>query len=61
MLPSQYAIMEELFHKMDNYNDGILARSKFVMCLRMDSRIVDFIHQDAVKVAPPSSKVLTLE
>jgi len=36
--------MQEIFEKMDNYNDGILARSKFVMSLRMDGRIVDFIH-----------------
>lgn len=50
LLKSQLFIMEEIFKAMDRYNDGILQRNKFVMGLRTDERIVEFIDVDAVKV-----------
>jgi len=43
LLPSQMELMEEVYKQMDTYDDEILRRSEFIMQLRSDSRIVDFI------------------
>jgi hypothetical protein len=40
--------MQELFEKLDKYNDQILRRGDFMMALRTDERVVDFIDADAV-------------
>jgi len=42
--------MSEIYEELDNYNDGILKRSTYIMALRTDERIVSFIDADAVKV-----------
>jgi hypothetical protein len=60
LLQSQIAIMQDIFEQLDKYNDGILRRSQFVMAMRTDERIVDFIDVDAVKV-PYSQRILTLD
>jgi hypothetical protein len=52
--------MQEIFETLDKYNDGILRRSQFIMALRTDERIVEFIDVDAVKV-PYSNRILTLD
>ena len=36
------------YSKLDKYNDQILKRSEFLMTLRTEQRIVDFIDVDAV-------------
>ena len=51
LLPSHLESMKEVYESLDKYNDGILKRADFLMALRTDSRIVDFIDTDAVKVA----------
>ena len=43
--------MKEVFERIDKYNDQIVKRSDFIMALRIDERVVDFIDVDAVKVA----------
>lgn len=52
--------MREVFQKCDKYKDHILKRSAFLMALRTDEHIVDFIGADAVQVAN-SKKVLTMD
>jgi hypothetical protein len=52
--------MREVFERCDKYNEGILRRSDFVMALRTDTRVIDFIDCEAVKKAY-SSTVLTLD
>lgn len=52
--------MQEIYESLDKYNDGILRRTQFIMALRTDERIVEFIDVDAVKV-PNSSRILTLD
>jgi len=52
--------MEEVFKRLDRYDEGILRRSDFVMALRTDARVIDFIDCDAVQKAY-SSVVLTLD
>lgn len=52
--------MQEIFEALDKYNDGILRRNQFIMALRTDERIVEFIDVDAVKV-PYSNRILTLD
>lgn len=52
--------MQEIFETLDKYNDGILRRGQFIMALRTDERIVEFIDADAVKV-PYSNRILTLD
>jgi len=52
--------MQEIFEALDKFNDGILRRQQFIMALRCDERIVEFIDVDAVKV-PYSKRVLTLD
>ena len=51
MLPSQVEIMRQEYEKLDKYNDQILKRSDYLMALRTEKRVVDFIDVDAVKVA----------
>jgi len=52
--------MKDVFDRLDKYNEGILRRSAFVMALRTDSQVIDFIDCDALKKAYSASK-LTLE
>jgi hypothetical protein len=52
--------MQEIFESIDKYNDGILRRGQFIMALRTDERVVEFIDVDAVKV-PYSHRILTLD
>jgi len=40
--------MREVFERLDKYNEGILRRSDFVMALRTDQRVIDFIDCEAV-------------
>ena len=60
LLQSQIAIMQEIYEALDKYNDGILRRSQYIMSLRTDERIVEFIDVDAVKV-PYSKRILALD
>ena len=60
LLASQFAIMQQIFETQDKYNDGILRRSDYILAMRTDDRIVDFIDVDAVRV-PYSKRVLTLD
>ena len=53
--------MREVYERLDKYNDKILRRSEFLMALRTDERVVDFIDVDAVKVASAKAQVLTLD
>ena len=46
---------------MDKYNDKILRRGDFLMSLRTDERVVEFIDVDAVKVPYSKSRILTLD
>ena len=52
--------MQEIFEAMDKYKDKILRRSEYLMALRTDERVVEFIDVDAVKI-PYSNKILTLD
>lgn len=52
--------MQEIFEAMDKYKDKILRRADYLMALRTDERIVEFIDVDAVKLAG-SNKVMTLD
>lgn len=61
LLPSHLETMREVYMQLDRYNDEILKRSDFLMQLRTDSRIVDFIDIDAVKVAAAKPKVLVFD
>lgn len=61
LLPSHVETMREVYERLDKYNDRILKRSDFLMALRTDERVVDFIDVDAVKVASAKAKILTLD
>lgn len=52
--------MNEIFEALDKYSDKILRRSEYIMALRTDERVVEFIDVDAVK-APYTNQVLTLD
>ena len=52
--------MREVFERLDKYNEGILRRSDFVMALRTDAKVIDFIDCEAVKKAY-SHSTLTLD
>lgn len=52
--------MQEIFEAMDKYKDKILRRSEYLMSLRTDERVVEFIDVDAVRV-PYSNRILTLD
>lgn len=60
LLDSQIAMLKEVFDKIDKYNEGILRRSEYIMALRTDEKIIDFIDVDAVK-KPNSNTVMTLD
>lgn len=60
LLNSQTEVMHEVFQDLDKYNEGILKRSDFVMQLRTDKRVIDFIDCDSVKKAYTTT-VLTLD
>ena len=60
MLSSQIEIMKEVFDRLDKYDEGILRRSDFVMGLRTDVKVIDFIDCDAVKKAYTNS-IMTLD
>ena len=52
--------MNEIYDALDKYGDKILRRSEYIMALRTDERVVEFIDIDAVKV-PYTNKILTLD
>lgn len=60
LLSSQIEVMKEVFESLDKYSEGILKRGEFVMALRTDPRVIDFIDGDAVKKAY-STQILTLD
>jgi hypothetical protein len=60
LLGSQVAVMNEVFQRLDKYDEGILRRSEFVMALRTDAKVIDFIDCEAVKKAY-SVHTLTLD
>lgn len=51
LLSSQIEVMREVFERLDKYNEGILRRSDFVLALRTDARVIDFIGCEALKKA----------
>ena len=51
LMPSQIEIIKQIFQRIDVHHDTVLQRSKFVMSLRTDEEVVNFIEQDAVKTA----------
>jgi len=53
--------MKEVFERCDKYNDEILKRTHFLIELRTDPMIVDFIDAEAVKVAAIKPKILTMD
>jgi hypothetical protein len=53
--------MQEIFESMDKYKDKILRRSDYLMSLRTDERVVEFIDVDAVKVPYTTNRILTLD
>lgn len=61
LLPSHLESMKEVYEDLDKYKDAILKRSDFLMALRTDARVVEFIDMDAVKVAAVKQKILTLD
>lgn len=60
MLGSQIEVMHQVFLRLDKYEEGILRRQEFVMALRTDPDVIDFIDCDAVKKAY-SQSTLTLD
>ena len=52
--------MQEIFKALDKYNDAILRRCQYIMALRTDERVVEFIDVEAIKV-PYSNRILTLD
>lgn len=61
LLPSQIQTMKEIYEVMDKYDDKILKRSEYLMRLRTDEKIVDFIDVDAVQIPGGQKKILTLD
>ena len=60
LLASQTEVMRQVFERLDKYNEGILRRSDFVMSLRTDYEVIDFIDCEALKKAH-SNSTLTLD
>ncbi len=52
--------MKDVFDRLDKYKEGILRRSEYVMGLRTDEKVIDFIDCEAVKI-PYSVFTLTLD
>ena len=48
LLPSQIQTLKEIYESLDKYDDKILRRSDYLMRLRTDEKVVDFIDVDAV-------------
>lgn len=61
LLPSQVEIMKDVFERTDKYKDYILKRSDFLMALRTDDLVVDFVDADAIRCRDPKRTVLTLD
>lgn len=61
LLPSQIQTMKEIYNALDKHNDQILKRSEYLMRLRTDEKIVDFIDVDAVQLPGGAKKILTLD
>lgn len=53
--------MKQVFERTDKYQDYILRRSEFLIALRTDEAIVDFVDADAIKCANSLGSVLTLD
>lgn len=60
LLNSQIQLMKQVFDRLDKYNEGILRRTDYVMALRTDAEVIDFIDCDAVQKAY-SKTTLTLD
>lgn len=60
LLPSQIQTMKDIYEALDKYDDKILKRSDYLMRLRTDEKVVDFIDVDAVQISH-SKKTLTLD
>mmetsp|Transcript_2560 Transcript_2560/g.3946 ORF Transcript_2560/g.3946 Transcript_2560/m.3946 type:complete len:158 (-) Transcript_2560:1452-1925(-) len=60
LLGSQIETMQEVFGRLDHYKEGLLQRSKLVLALRSELRVIDFINCEAVKKAY-SNSTLTLD
>ena len=43
--------MKDVFDRADSYKDFILKRSDFILKLRTDELVVDFVDADAVKTS----------
>lgn len=57
-------VMRRLFEELDKYNDGILKRGDFIMALRTDELVIDFIDAEAVRVFSQTGKkpvILTMD
>lgn len=61
LLPSQIQTMKDIYNALDKHNDQILKRSEYLMRLRTDEKIVDFIDVDAVQLPGGAKKILTLD
>lgn len=60
LLQSQIEAMKAVFDRLDKYEEHILRRSEFVMAMRTDTVVIDFIDCEAVQKAY-STKTLTLD
>lgn len=54
-------MMKEVFDRTDKYKDFILKRSDFLIALRTDELVVDFVDVDAVRMTNARKTVLTLD
>jgi hypothetical protein len=53
--------MKDVFERTDKYKDFILKRSEFLMALRTDDLVVDFVDADAIKCQDARRSILTLD
>jgi len=60
LLPSHMSILEEIYQNLDKFEDAILKRSEYIMALRTDPKVVEFIDADAVGI-PHLRKKLNLD
>lgn len=60
LLDSHFALLEEIFNKLDKYEDFILIRGDFLYALRQDEQVKLFLDKPAVKLAK-SRKTLTFD
>lgn len=54
-------MMKEVFERVDKYKDFILKRSEFLIALRTDDMVVDFVDVDAVRMTNSKKTILTLD